>query len=91
VATFVVVFRRSSLGYTVHLELVCACTIEAGEIIREDTFRFSTVARYISAASCFLTTEMVPSLGFFLDVFRFFGLLAVSPVNFLEQLRRSGR
>lgn len=53
------------LGYTVQLELVCAHTVKAGEIIREDTFRFSTVARYISAASCFLTTEMVPSLGFF--------------------------
>jgi hypothetical protein len=65
VATSVVVFRHSSLGYTVHFELVCACTIEAGEIIREDTFRFSTVARHISAASCFLTTEMVAPLGFF--------------------------
>jgi hypothetical protein len=77
VATSVVVFRHSSLGYTVHVKLVSARTMETGEIIRGDTFMFSTVARYISTASCFLATEMIPPLGFFC-VFRFFGLLAVS-------------
>ena len=65
VATSVVVFRHSSLGYTVHIKFVCARTIETGEIIREDTFILSTVARYISMASCFLATEMISPLGFF--------------------------
>jgi hypothetical protein len=54
------------LGYTVHVKLVSARTMETGEIIRGDTFMFSTVARYISTASCFLATEMIPPLGFFL-------------------------
>jgi hypothetical protein len=65
VATSIVVFRHSSLGYTVHVKLVSARTIETGEIIRGDIFMFSTVARYISTASCFLATEMIPPLGFF--------------------------
>ena len=66
VATSVVFFRHSSLGCTVHIKLVCARTIETGQIIREDTFILSTVARYISTASCFLATEMIPPLGFFM-------------------------
>jgi hypothetical protein len=65
VATSVVTFRYSSLGYTVHIKLVCARTIETGEIIREDTFILSTVARCIWTASCFLATEVIPPLGFF--------------------------
>jgi len=85
VKTSVVFFRHSSLGCTVHIKLVCARTIETGEIIREDTFLLSTVARHISTASCFLATEMMPPLGFFY-VFGFFGLLAVSD-EFLEQHR----
>jgi hypothetical protein len=65
-AILILILLQSSMGRVAHVRSLCEQgTTETGLNVRENKFGFSTVARYTSRASCFLSTEMVSPLYFF--------------------------